>query len=273
MKSFAQNLIQLRRQYNMTQEQLANKLNISSQAVSKWETGQSLLDIIMLPKIADIFRTSIDSLISHSLKHNPSTQYEEFYRSQNYYWGITPNHLCYEILKLKPPIKPWRLLDIGCGEGKDAVFFARNGYQVDAFDITKTGLDKAEKLASFYNVQVNFFQADINSFRPNTQYDIIFSSGVLHYLKPDLKERIIHNYKHHTAENGLNVFNVFIDKPFLSPAPDEETPHTLWYSGELAILYHDWYFHQFYENIFDCISNNIPHKHCMNTIIAEKVCS
>ena len=72
MKSFAQNLIQLRRQYNMTQEQLANKLNISSQAVSKWETGQSLPDIIMLPKIADIFRTSIDSLISHSLKHNPS---------------------------------------------------------------------------------------------------------------------------------------------------------------------------------------------------------
>lgn len=42
MKSFAQNLIQLRRQYNMTQEQLANKLNISSQAVSKWETGDSL---------------------------------------------------------------------------------------------------------------------------------------------------------------------------------------------------------------------------------------
>lgn len=156
MKSFAQNLIQLRRQYNMTQEQLANKLNISSQAVSKWETGQSLPDIIMLPKIADIFRTSIDSLISHSLKHNPSTQYEEFYRSQNYYWGITPNHLCYEILKLKPPIKPWRLLDIGCGEGKDAVFFARNGYQVDAFDITKTGLDKAEKLASFYNVQLTY---------------------------------------------------------------------------------------------------------------------
>lgn len=44
-------------------------------------------------------------------------------------------------MKLRPPIKPYRVLDMGCGEGKDAVFLARNGYQVTAFDVAEYPID------------------------------------------------------------------------------------------------------------------------------------
>ena len=41
---------------------------------------------------------------------------------------------------MKPPEQPLKLLDIGCGEGRNAVFFARNGYNVTAFDISEKGI-------------------------------------------------------------------------------------------------------------------------------------
>ena len=54
---------QLRKEKNLTQEDLADYLHISSQAVSKWETGASCPDIDMLPKLAIFFGTSLDNLL------------------------------------------------------------------------------------------------------------------------------------------------------------------------------------------------------------------
>ena len=63
-------------------------------------------------------------------------------------------------MKLKPPTKPYRVLEIGCGEGKDAVFLARCGYRVTAFDESQAGIDKALLLAEKNGVQVHFFKAN-----------------------------------------------------------------------------------------------------------------
>ena len=60
--SLAQNLRQLRREKGVSQAGLADALDISIQAVSKWETGASCPDISLLPRIADYFEVSIDEL-------------------------------------------------------------------------------------------------------------------------------------------------------------------------------------------------------------------
>ena len=52
----------LRRKSNMTQEQLAEKLGISAQSVSKWENAVAMPDIMMLPRISEVFGVSIDDL-------------------------------------------------------------------------------------------------------------------------------------------------------------------------------------------------------------------
>ena len=67
--------------------------------------------------------------------------------------------------------------------------------------------------------------------------------------------------------------NAFVRKPFIELAPDmEEAEREVepWRSGELAGYYHDWLFHQNDEIIFDCNSSGVPHKHCMDILIAEK---
>lgn len=73
---------------------------------------------------------------------------------------------------------------------------------------------------------------------------------------------------------GLNVINVFVDKPFLQRKPDyEETKGSRaeWLSGELFTMYHDWYFEQSREVVFDCFSGGVPHQHCMDVLIARKL--
>ena len=53
----------LRTDRKITQEEVAEYLGISFQAVSKWETGTTLPDITLLPKIADFFGVSLDYLM------------------------------------------------------------------------------------------------------------------------------------------------------------------------------------------------------------------
>lgn len=68
----SKNIIELRKQYEYTQMELAEKLNYSDKAVSKWERGESLPDITVLKEIADIFQVSVDYLITkeHEDKSN-----------------------------------------------------------------------------------------------------------------------------------------------------------------------------------------------------------
>lgn len=59
---------ELRKKRGMTQEQLANSIGISFQAVSKWETNIALPDIALMPTLASLFGVSIDELFDFSLK-------------------------------------------------------------------------------------------------------------------------------------------------------------------------------------------------------------
>ena len=60
--NIGKNIKQLRQQKNLTQEQIAEKLGVSYQAVSKWENNANTPDIALLPKIANLLGTSIDAL-------------------------------------------------------------------------------------------------------------------------------------------------------------------------------------------------------------------
>lgn len=65
------NLLKLRKDRNVTQEVLATALDISVQAISKWETGVSLPDIMQLPRIAKFYGVTIDYLFYHEENEQP----------------------------------------------------------------------------------------------------------------------------------------------------------------------------------------------------------
>ena len=196
--------------------------------------------------------------------------FDERYARPGYYWGKLPSQMCYRVLQILPPERPLRLLDIGCGEGRNAVFFARNGYHVTALDTSGKGIDKTKRLAADAGVSIEAVVADINEFRLTDSFDVLFSTGVLQYVPPERRQELFANYREYTNPGGLNAFSVFVKKPFLGKAPDGERTAHKWVSGELLTFYHDWRMEYCTEEIFDCMSSGIPHQHAVNRVIARK---
>ncbi len=69
---FALNLQTARRSAGITQSELAEKLNYSDKAVSKWERGESIPDVMTLKQIADLFGVTVDYLITEEHGQNDS---------------------------------------------------------------------------------------------------------------------------------------------------------------------------------------------------------
>ena len=70
---FNENLKYLRKKEGLTQEQLAEKLNVSRQAVTKWESGQALPDIVNLKEIAVLFGATTDELLGDEKSKNATS--------------------------------------------------------------------------------------------------------------------------------------------------------------------------------------------------------
>ena len=64
---FAKNLVALRKNAGLTQSELAEKLNYSDKAISKWERGESIPDVETVKRIADLYDVSIDALLKEQM--------------------------------------------------------------------------------------------------------------------------------------------------------------------------------------------------------------
>ncbi len=200
-------------------------------------------------------------------KLNP---YDQRYAGDGYYWGKDPTSLCDKVISIMEPCSgnKLNLLDLGCGEGRDAVFFAQNGFVVDGLDLALPGLQKTEKYANEVGIKVKTIHADINTYKLTKIYDVIYSSGSLHYITPKERNKRLKYYKRQTSPSGIHAFLVLVEKPFIPKAPDAED-EIMFRSGELMSHYWDWEILYSKEYIIDCNSSGIPHKHAINEIIAK----
>ena len=60
------NLKRLRKEHQYTQENVAEKINVSRQSIAKWENGESTPDIDTLIKLSKLYNVSLDNLVNHS---------------------------------------------------------------------------------------------------------------------------------------------------------------------------------------------------------------
>jgi tellurite methyltransferase len=81
-----------------------------------------------------------------------------------YIWGTQPSELAREVSRLLPP-GAW-VLELGCGEGRDSVFFATCGFKVTGVDVSAAGLHKAHRLARAQGVTIRWVHDDATQLRP-----------------------------------------------------------------------------------------------------------
>ena len=76
-ENVAENLSRLRQEKNLTQNEVATRLNYSDKAVSKWECGETTPPIDVLKQLADLYEVSLDFLV----EENPEKSYDKVYSS------------------------------------------------------------------------------------------------------------------------------------------------------------------------------------------------
>ena len=81
-------------------------------------------------------------------------------------------------------LKPGHALDLGSGEGGDAIWLAKQGWTVDGVDISTTALARAAEAGAEAGVTVNWLHRNILEWRPEAQYDLV-SAQYMH-LPPEL---------------------------------------------------------------------------------------
>ena len=268
----AERIYESRKGLGITQEALAEKLGITPQSVSRWENGQSRPDVDMLPRLAAFFGITVDALFGYQAENLKIAQYKEISKQKNFHMDFVSRKIEREILGLIPPVGNKNILEIGCGSGQSAVFFARNGYIVSAFDIDKTAVENAKKLAKTAGFDVNFFCADILNYKLDEDFDVIYAGDVVQFIPPQDREQVFKMLREHTKIGGLNVINAFVKKSFVETTPALTDAEYFYNTGELFGYYgSNWKFELLQEVYIDSDDEENPRHICMDVMIARKI--
>lgn len=189
--------------------------------------------------------------------------YDKIYSDEGLYWGTEPSKILIKALK---HIEKGDVLDLGTGEGREAVFLAKKGFNVKAIDSSARGIHKLNQLCKIHNISVNYRVGDIAKEDYEEDYDIIVCNYVLHFLSREYINKVIEKMKRHTKKNGINVISVFTEDN------DYKGFSYLFRKGELKDHYGGWEILEYNEYItpMEQHGNTKPHRHAVAEIIARK---
>lgn len=129
------------------------------------------------------------------------THWDKRFGKKDFALGKAPNPFLKRQIHLLPR---GRALDMAAGEGRNAVFLARHGYEVDAVDISERGLKKAQKLAKAKGTKINTFLVDLDQYQiEKGQYDLIANFYFL-------KRRLIPRIKKGLKKGGRVIFETYL---------------------------------------------------------------
>lgn len=130
------------------------------------------------------------------------------------------------------PLPSGRALELACGLGHNAIWLAKNGWQVDAIDISPVGLRLAADLADRIGIAVNWIAADLDDFTPPVEtYDLIC---VFRFLDRRRLPRLIENA---LRPGGLLIYETFAAAHLVRPDSHMKNPAFALVPGEWSGLF------------------------------------
>ena len=173
--------------------------------------------------------------------------YLEFYcKPEDYFpkkYNTNPVHS--EVLEAIQTVKPCKALDLGCGQGRNALFLAQHGFDVTAVDQNELSLEILQSIVEQEDLEMPVGLYDINSASIGQTYDFIVSTVVLMFLQADRIPSIIQNMQEQTSIGGYNLIVCAMDT---EDYPCSVNFQFTFKEGELANYYKDWELVKYNEN-------------------------
>lgn len=153
---------------------------------------------------------------------------------EGYMYGKDPNQfLKQEIDKLENPSK---ILFLGEGEGRNAVYAALKGHEATALDASSIGLEKAKQLSKEYHVEIKTIHTDLAQWQPPIeQYDVMMSS-YMHLMEP-LRTAAFHKAMEALKEGGVFVGEFFSQEQLLRTSGGPKNPDLLYSVESLQTIF------------------------------------
>jgi 2-polyprenyl-3-methyl-5-hydroxy-6-metoxy-1,4-benzoquinol methylase len=131
--------------------------------------------------------------------------WDQRYSKENYAYGTEPNDFLVEKINYLPKGK---ILCLGEGEGRNAVWLAKRGYEVTAVDGSKIGLKKAQRHAKMSGVTISTIHTDLSEFVIKPEFwDIIIS--IFCHLPPNLRAEVHHNCVNGLCSGGMMLLEAY----------------------------------------------------------------
>jgi len=136
-----------------------------------------------------------------------SSTWEEAYRSVESLWGLKPDRTLIEYAKIVPK---GNVLDLGVGEGRNALFFAEMGYNVEGVDISQTAIERCIERAKMRNLKVKAGVGDLKEVEiPQGRYSLIIAAWVLTFFRKSEVQKIVGKMKGGLMKDGFVYVAVF----------------------------------------------------------------
>ncbi len=141
---------------------------------------------------------------------NPAQTWDTRFSTDSYIFGTEPNVWLSQHLALLSPGS--RVLAVADGEGRNSVWMAQQGLQVDAFDISPVGVGKAIKLAQQAGVEVNFQVCSAENFDWKVgEYDAVVAIFI-QFADPDTRATLFARMKSALKPDGVLLLQGYTPK-------------------------------------------------------------
>jgi len=198
-------------------------------------------------------------------------KYNKIYSSSNVSEDIKPSQILSLIWKNFLPNN--KILDLGCGQGGDSLFLAKNNFIVTAIDSSNVAIDQIKiKKDEFKLDNLELICGDINNFNiEKNKYQVIICRNVLNFLDKDKSLKILNNLQNNIQKDSYIIIEVFTknDPSFLS----DNKFVSYFEEQELLNIFSSYKIFYYLENtILDPGHPGFPnpHKHGVARIIAQK---
>jgi SAM-dependent methyltransferase len=157
-------------------------------------------------------------------EQNPAEFWEERYSGSDRVWSGRPNRVLVDVAS---GWEPGRALDLGCGEGADAIWLAERGWRATGIDISSAAIRRATDAAASAGVpsdRIRFIAADLGSWVGQEEYDLVTAS-FLHSPVELTRSRILRHASTLVAPGGHLLIVSHAAFPPWSKANDEHEHH------------------------------------------------